>query len=123
MAEAYGSIVGMKDDLEDDGSLMLQVADFGGEPFEVWVRSDVVRELLSRLQQAQLRQIEGTGGQATYLQANIQKVQIAYQGATAALLVSTDQLGSLALSADEQMLGALGAEIEKAREYLSRRRH
>lgn len=117
MGEAFGSIVAIKQALEADGSLMLQVADFGGKPFGVRLDPEDVRSLLSKLQKALTRQIEGTGKEGAYLQAAIQQVQLAYHGSRAALLVTTDQLGAIALTADKKMLLALRDAVDRALEH------
>lgn len=123
MGTMVGRIVGIKPEPEIDGSVMLQVADFDSEPFEILLNHHDVRALLSTLQKALLRQIEGTGERAAYLQATIEKAQFAFQGNKAALLVSTDQLGSLALSVDETVLRALGAAVDSALDHLTASRH
>jgi len=117
--KAYGSIDEVKEAAEPDGSLLIKAHDFGGKPFEILVTREEVAKLLVLFQEAAIRRANLGGPSLQMMEVNVTDVGLAHQGKQTAMMVSTAQIGALALVIPPELLDRLRGEIDRALVYLS----
>ena len=117
MSKNVGSITGIKPEAEPDGGHMIKVADFGGEPFEVWIRPDQIAQLLNVLQEGVISRAMATADNARFPTLTAETIGLAHQGREVALLVSTTEIGSLVLQASDEVLDNLRSELDRLKTY------
>lgn len=114
MTTAVGSIVGIKPEPEVDGSHMIQVADFGEEPFEVMIHAFQLPDFVRTLQEGLVRRAVTT----QLPEFEVASVALAHQGMRTALMVDSPQIGRIALHASAEVLQQLRSEIDRALAYI-----
>ena len=117
MSTTVGSIVGIKPEAESTGGHMIQVADFGGEPFEVWIRPDQVSELIKVLQVQAINRAMENVHTLPYPMLRAETVGVAHQGRAAELTISTTETGTFVLRAQDGVLHRLRSEIDRVLSY------
>ena len=99
MNTTVGRIVGIKPEAEPTGGHMIEVADFGGEPFEVWIRPDQISSLIKVLQEQAINRALGSAQTLHYPMLRAEIVGVAHQGREAELTISTAETGTFVLRA------------------------
>ncbi len=117
MNTTVGSIVGIKPESEANGGHMIQVAEFGGEPFEVWIRPDQVSELIQVLQVQAIHRAMENVSTHRYPMLRAETVGVAHQGREAELTISTAEAGAFVLPAQEGVLHDPRSEIDLVLTY------
>ena len=117
MSTTVGNITEIKPEAEPDGGHMIKVADFGGEPFEVWIRPDQIAQLIKVLQEGEITRAMATVDTARFPELTVETVDLAHQGPETALLVSTTQTGSLVLRMSEEVQNKLRSELDRLMTY------
>jgi hypothetical protein len=114
--KTYGSIHDIKIEPEPDGSHVIVVHDFGGEPFEVLVQPDEVATILGLLQAGAMKRADQRTPQ--FPQYTISDIGLGFQGKIAGLLVTTVEAGTLALRGPIEMFQKIGAKADEAIKFL-----
>jgi len=114
--DPVGRIAGIKPVPESDGSHVIQVADPSGGQFDVLLSPDEVSRLASALQSTAM--LHRAGRAQRLIQLRLLDAVLGFQGEEVALLLSTDQVGTLALHVDEWRLRRLEQEIRDALVFL-----
>ena len=117
MSRTVGSITGINPEAEPDGGHMIEVADFNGEPFEVWIRPDQISQLTKVLQEGLIKQAMATEDNAPFPTLTAESIGLAHRGREVALLVSTTEAGSLVLRASDEVLTNLRSELDRLKTY------
>lgn len=119
MSKSYGSVLGLRDDPEPDGSHVITVRDFGGEPFEVLLGPEEIKSVVMQFQHSLAR----SGRASQYDSAQILGSTLVYgQAGAVGVQVSTHE-GEMVLHGDPAALRQLGAEIDRALSFLEQPRN
>ena len=108
---------------EEDGSVVIQVAIAGSEPLDVRIGPQDVPKLLGVLQRAMMQKPKESDQEIALQEATIDHIQLGFGGGDVAVVVSTDQIGTVALQGSEEGFRALSALAEQAAEFISSNRH
>ena len=119
MTNTFGRIVKYMSQPEPDGAVLVQVADVEGDPFDLRIEPQDVPKLLGVLQRAMMQMAQGSDRDLMFQEATIEHIQLGFGGGEVAILVSTDEIGTIALQGTEDAFRALGVTSAQAMEFLS----
>lgn len=123
MTKSYGQIIAYMSQPEEDGSVVIQVANAGSEPLDVRIEPQDVPKLLGVLQRAMMQKPQGSGQEIALQEVTIDHIQLGFGGGEVAVVVSTDQIGTIALQGNEEGFRVLSTLAEQAAEFISTSRH
>ena len=103
--------------------MLLQAAEVGREPFDVRIEPLEVPKLLGVLQRAMIQMAQGNAQEMMFQEATIDHIQLGFGGGEVAILVSTDEIGTIALQGTEEAFRALGVTSAQAMELVSGKSH
>lgn len=118
MTDEIGSIVGIKEQTEADDSYMLQVG-LADRIIEVRIKQEHIPSLLAQLQSAAMTHAQEKAHNLNFPELEVQKIGLAHREREVALLVSTDQIGTLVLRMTDRQRDMLMSELQRMKTYRS----
>lgn len=123
LAMPDAQITGYMSQPEPDGSVTLHVAGPEGEPFAIRIEPNAVPRLLGLLQRAVIQTSQGSEKEISLQEATMEHIQLGYGGGEVAVLVSTDEIGTIALQGSTEAFRSLSVASQQAAELRSSRSH
>jgi hypothetical protein len=103
-------VTGISDELEEDGSQVLRVTSHDAI-FEVEIPAAELPLFLESIQKSLICRVALGGGTLVLPTLEVKNVNLVHRGTTTELLVSTAEIGSLALCLSDETLGALANKV------------